>query len=133
MSSRRFNPMGKLALIAVLAALAEGLAAARGAADEAAAKRLARGKRLYNGAGACLACHGADGKPSVPDAPDLTDAAWQRKRSDADFAKALAEGKGTMPPFKGSAADIEALVAYVRSLAKRAPQADASGFSQRLE
>ncbi|MCS7079730.1 MAG: cytochrome c [Chloracidobacterium sp.] len=110
----------KLAFAVLTALIIGGWAAESrpAASDDAAAKRLARGKRLYNGAGACVACHGVDGKPSVPDAPDLTDAAWQRKRTDNDFAKAIAEGKGTMPPFKGSAADIEALVAYVRSLAK---------------
>ncbi len=113
------NVRKKLALIVLLATLGGSLAAGRGAAvaDEAAAKRLARGKRLYNAA--CLACHGADGKPSLPDAPDLTDAAWQSQRADSDFAKAIAEGKGAMPPFKGSATDIEALVAYVRSLGWR--------------
>lgn len=109
------------AALAVLAALAVGGAAggrSHFTSEDAAAKRLARGKRLYTGAGACIACHGADGKPNVPDAPDLSDAAWQRERTDADLAAAIAEGKGAMPPFKGSAADIEALVAYVRSLAK---------------
>ncbi|MFQ3581862.1 MAG: c-type cytochrome [Chloracidobacterium sp.] len=86
--------------------------------DEATSKRLARGKRLYLGAGACVACHGTDGRPTVPDAPDFTDTAWQRKHTDADIAQAIANGKGTMPAFKGSAADVEALTAYVRSFAK---------------
>ncbi len=95
-----------------------GVVAPGGASDETAAKRLACGKRRYHDAGACIACLGADRKPTVPEAPDLTDTEWQRKRTDADLATAIGKGKGTMPPFKGSEADIEALVAYVRSLAR---------------
>ncbi len=113
--------IAKLAGMAFLVALlGSGLATGRAPAtrDESAGKRLARGKRLYNGAGACVACHGTDGRPTVPDAPDLTDADWQRQRTDEELSKSIANGKGTMPAFKGSSADIEALVAYVRSLAK---------------
>lgn len=80
--------------------------------DERTDKRLARGKRLY--AGACTACHSIDGRPTVPDAPDLRDARWQQQRTDEELAKSIANGKGSMPAFKGSPADIEALVAYVR-------------------
>ncbi len=113
--------IAKLAGVAFLVALlGSGLATGRTPAtqDESAGKRRARGKRLYNGAGACVACHGTDGRPTVPDAPDLTDADWQRQRTDEELSKSIANGKGTMPAFKGSPADIEALVAYVRSLAK---------------
>ncbi len=113
--------IAKLAGVAFLVVLlGSGLTTGRApdAQDESAGKRLARGKRLYNGAGACVACHGTDGRPTVPDAPDLTDADWQRQRTDEELSKSIANGKGTMPAFKGSPADIEALVAYVRSLAK---------------
>ncbi len=104
----------------LLALLGSGLATGHVSAtrDESAEKRLARGKRLYNGVGACVACHGTDGRPTIPDAPDLTDADWQRQRTDEELSKSIANGKGTMPAFKGSSADIEALVAYVRSLAR---------------
>ncbi len=113
--------IAKLAGMAFLVALlGSGLATGRAPAtrDESAGKRLSRGKRLYNGAGACVACHGTDGRPTVPDAPDLTNADWQRQHTDEALAKSIANGKGTMPAFKGSPADIEALVAYVRSLAR---------------
>lgn len=95
-----------------------GLGTGRTAPNESTGKRLARGKRLYTGAGACVACHGVDGRPTTPDAPDLTDTAWQRQRTDEELAKSIANGKGTMPAFKGTPDDIAALVAYVRSLAK---------------
>jgi len=52
----------------------------------------------------CAPCHGPIGhgdgpKGSLVKAPDLTDAAWQAKVTDADIAKQIHEGKGLMPKF----------------------------------
>jgi len=71
----------------------------------------------------CAGCHGADGKgnPKIKGAPDFTDAAWQKKQSDAELIAAVKNGKKPiMPPFaeKLSDPEIKALVAYVRKFAK---------------
>jgi ubiquinol-cytochrome c reductase cytochrome b subunit len=70
----------------------------------------------------CLACHDSDGRgrtvrAAMPEMPDFTDAKWQTSRTDADFKKAVLEGKGKfMPALKSklSAADADQAVAYVR-------------------
>jgi mono/diheme cytochrome c family protein len=52
--------------------------------------------------------------------PDLRSEAVQ-KRSDADLAQVISDGKGGMPSFKKSLTEdqIHGLVAYVRSLARK--------------
>ena len=73
---------------------------------------------------ACAKCHAADGTgglPMVANGPrpaDLTSAAWQASRSDADLAAAIRSGRGAMPPFQDvlTAEQITALGAYVRAL-----------------
>lgn len=49
---------------------------------------------------------------------DLTDAEWQRARSDKDLLAAITAGRGAMPPFEDvlTSEQIEALAAYVRTL-----------------
>lgn len=82
-----------------------------------------QGKGLYNGEpGRCAGCHGLDGKPTVTfkNIPNFTDAAWQKRESDAELAKVLKEGKNLMPKYEGPESDIPALVAYVRALGKSA-------------
>jgi mono/diheme cytochrome c family protein len=79
----------------------------------------------------CAACHGADGAGHTKagkkvGAKDLTDAAYQKSFSDDDAFKAIKEGykdstgADKMKAFGDtlSDADIKAVVAYVRSLAK---------------
>src|ERR1700751_661131 len=105
---------------AILAALAVAVLAlpgsilrAGGAPDSAASATLFRSK--------CAMCHGADGTGSEVgkslNIPDLRSQAVQ-KLPDAELVKTVSDGKGGMPPFKGSLseAQIHALVKYVRSL-----------------
>jgi mono/diheme cytochrome c family protein len=73
------------------------------------------------GAQRCAGCHGADGKGKMKGAPDFTDAAWQKKETDAEFAAQIKNGKKPMPAYgdKLSEDEIKALVSYVRSFAKK--------------
>ena len=71
----------------------------------------------------CARCHGADGTShtsmgEMTQAPDLTDAAWQARRSDARMIASVTNGRGEMPAFKRklSRPEIAAAVAYVRTL-----------------
>ena len=69
----------------------------------------------------CAMCHGPDGTGSEVgkslNIPDLRSEAV-RKVPDTELVKIVSDGKGGMPPFKGSLteAQIHALVRYVRSL-----------------
>ena len=69
----------------------------------------------------CAMCHGPDGSGSAVgksmNVPDLRSPVVQ-KMSDAQLAQIISDGKGGMPPFKGSLSEtqIHALVRYVRSL-----------------
>ena len=69
----------------------------------------------------CVGCHGPDGKGKLKGAPDFTDAAWQKKATDAQMAETIKKGHKPMPAYedKLSADQITALVAYVRSLGKK--------------
>lgn len=69
----------------------------------------------------CATCHGVDGKGKIKDARDFTDAAWQKKESDAELASVIKNGKKPMPPYgdKLTADEIKALVAYVRTFGKK--------------
>jgi mono/diheme cytochrome c family protein len=74
----------------------------------------------------CATCHGSDGraktfKAKFNKARDLTGAAWQAEASDERIYNSIANGRGRkMPAFakKLSRAEIEGLVALVRSLKK---------------
>ncbi len=68
----------------------------------------------------CIRCHGVDGRGvwDVPDVPDLTNGRWQATRTDAQFARAILEGRGAvMPAFRGTLALEEswAMARYLRS------------------
>src|ERR1051325_11660251 len=70
----------------------------------------------------CAMCHGEDGKGKAKGTPDLTNAEWQKKETDAEFTEMIKTGKKpTMPAFadKLSEEQIKALVGYVRSFAKK--------------
>ncbi len=84
----------------------------------------------------CAACHAKDGKGNAAMAKmfKLKDAMSLNltveatvKKTDAELAKAMVEGRGKMPSFKGKLkdAEISALVAYTRTLsaAPAAPKA----------
>lgn len=70
----------------------------------------------------CAGCHGTDGKgnPNMKDVPNFTDAAWQKKETDAKMIQTIKNGDKPMPAYKDKLNDqeIRALVAYVRSFAK---------------
>src|ERR1700757_1097256 len=69
----------------------------------------------------CATCHGQDGAGSEVgksmNVPDLRSEAVQKK-TDAELAQVISNGKGGMPPFKGSLSEdqIQALVAHIRTL-----------------
>ena len=72
----------------------------------------------------CIGCHGADGSANTPvgkalKVQDLRKPEVQALK-DAEMAALITNGKGKMPPEKGklTAAQIDQVVAYVRSLAK---------------
>lgn len=73
----------------------------------------------------CAGCHQADGKgnpamkANMKDLPDFTDAAWQKKATDAKMIETIANGHKPMPAYKDKLTEdqIKALVAYVRKFA----------------
>ena len=72
----------------------------------------------------CAMCHGADGAGQTAMGKnmklrDLRSAEVQ-KQTDAELVKWIADGKGKMPAYKGklTPADIDALVAFIRTLKK---------------
>jgi len=80
-----------------------------------------RGREVY--AANCGRCHGADGAgrtrmAEIVEPPDMSDAAWQRKRSSSRMIASVSNGLGQMPAFKKklSRQEIAAAVAYVRTL-----------------
>ncbi len=80
-----------------------------------------RGQAVYEAS--CESCHGPDGKGVAAGAPDLADFTVTSKASQAQWAQAVANGKGTMPAFAGklSDADQRAALTYVRSLSLGGP------------
>ena len=74
----------------------------------------------------CATCHGKDGraktfKAKLNRARNLTDASWQERVTDERIFNAIANGRGSKMPAYGeklSDAQIESLVAHVRSLKK---------------
>lgn len=100
----RFPRTGMLA--AALLALAAGSAAA---AD------IAKGGSLY--ATHCAVCHGANGAPVMPGAPNFR-RLETLMRPDMQLLLSIRNGKGTMPGYFGILRDREILdvVAYLRTL-----------------
>jgi mono/diheme cytochrome c family protein len=79
------------------------------------------GKALY--LAHCKKCHGETGKPSdgikkMNPKIETFDAAFFAKRTDADLAKGIAEGKGKMKPFneKLKPEETAAVAKYIRTL-----------------
>jgi mono/diheme cytochrome c family protein/uncharacterized membrane protein len=76
----------------------------------------------------CVKCHGAEGsgkaaRAKLPEVPDFTDAAWQRKRSDAQLLTSILDGKDVgMPSWSGKLSEdqVRGLVAYIRAFAPTA-------------
>ena len=72
----------------------------------------------------CVSCHAADGSGDTPAGKsmkvrDLRSADVQ-KQTDVELTKVIAGGKGKMPPYGKSlsTADIQALIAHIRTLKK---------------
>jgi cytochrome c oxidase cbb3-type subunit 3 len=83
--------------------------------------RVARGKELF--AGACAACHGAEGKgnPALG-APNLTDRTWLHGSAEELVMETIAKGRSNqMPAHKDllGEAKIHLLTAYVLSLSRK--------------
>src|SRR5262249_19473188 len=72
----------------------------------------------------CLRCHDEDGsgrelRPTLPSVPDFTSPRWHKRRSTAQLAVAILDGKGTrMPAFAGKITQEQArdLAAYIRAM-----------------
>ncbi len=99
-------------LVIAIALTLIAAAAAPAFADDAAAINKAK----------CTMCHGANGDGQTPTGKTMKvrdlHCAEVKKMSDADLEKVISDGKGKMPPYKAklSAADIKALVAFIRGL-----------------
>ena len=81
-----------------------------------------QGEAVYEAS--CVSCHGPDGKGvASAGAPDLADFAVTSKVSQAQWAQALADGKGTMPAFASRLSEEEqrAVLTYARSLSLGGP------------
>ena len=111
--------------VGVFSLCAFAVVAASGASAPADSRRAnpqaERGRSVY--AANCARCHGGDGMShtsmgQLTEAPDLTDAAWQSRRSNARMIASVTNGRGEMPAFKRklSRQEIAAAVAYVRTL-----------------
>ncbi len=75
----------------------------------------------------CKKCHGPDGKGKPPKTEDMSTAAWQKRFTDAQIRKTIAEGferdkDGATQKMKGfkdlAPAQLDGLVSHVRGLAK---------------
>ncbi|MFO7181859.1 MAG: c-type cytochrome [Pseudomonadota bacterium] len=69
----------------------------------------------------CTSCHGQVGAGDGPQGPltrarNLTDPVWQAATSDEAIARAIREGRGTMPGFKLPDSTVQGLVRLVRLL-----------------
>ena len=91
----------------------------------------------------CRACHGSDGKGAalrafLPELPDFTSPAWQKRRSPAQLTASILEGKGRqMPSFRESLSveQARALAAFVGAFGPhRTDRAavTADGFQERF-
>jgi mono/diheme cytochrome c family protein len=105
--------MKQLAVIALCCLIAAPAAFAGGGPDGAA---------IYKSK--CAMCHGPDGAGQTAMGKnmklrDLRSAEVQ-KQTDVELAKWIADGKGKMPAYKAklSAAEIDALVGFIRSIKK---------------
>ncbi len=121
-----------------LLALALGACLGMGACSDAAGpKTPISGERIYRRN--CARCHGLDGKPTkeVPNARDLSNAAFMSQMSDDQLRATIKRGKPPAMPGFGEQfmrPSLDALVAYTRSLsdpqraaAQSQPEAESDG------
>ena len=105
----------------LVVAAASFISAAARAQRGGAPSQAVSGRAVYEAR--CTRCHGPDGAgrtrmAEIVEPPDMSDAEWQRQRSDARMIASVANGRGQMPAFKKklSRQEIAAAVAYVRTL-----------------
>lgn len=107
---------GSIVLVAVILLSLHSASGAAAPPDENA-------RNVFNST--CASCHGQGGVPTAVgkslNAPNLGSAAVQ-KQTTAQLQQIISEGKGNMPPFKGSLseAQISSLISYVRSFSRKA-------------
>ena len=79
---------------------------------------MSRGDTLYREH--CALCHGTNGRPVLPLAPDFTKPT-ALLRADPQLLALIREGRGTMPAYQGVLRDHDILdiITYVRSLRGR--------------
>ena len=74
----------------------------------------------------CSLCHGSDGR-GTDRAPTMVDSAKLRGLTDSDIATIITKGKNKMPAFPLPAADIDALVRYIRAINVTASSSSVAG------
>ena len=111
-------------LVLIAGSAASGGTATAGAQKGRGASQVERGRAVYEAN--CVRCHGAGGAgrtrmADIVEPPDLTDAAWQRKRGNAKMVASVSNGLGQMPAFKKklSRQEIAAAIAHVRTLKRQ--------------
>lgn len=114
---KRMKVVLSLTAACMFAAATSGVSKARGGGQS----QVERGRAVYEAR--CTRCHGADGAGNtrmaeIVEPPDMSDPAWQRRRSNARMIASVANGRGQMPAFKKklSRQEIAAAIAFVRTL-----------------
>lgn len=104
-----------IVLVVVILLLLQSVSAMAESQDQSA-------RNVFNST--CATCHGQNGIPTEVGkslkAPDLGSATVQ-KQTTTQLQQIISDGKGNMPPFKSSLseAQIDSLIAYVRTFSKR--------------
>ncbi|NIO42912.1 MAG: c-type cytochrome [Burkholderiales bacterium] len=121
MYSRFFNKVTNCVYIVLLAPVVAPVTVL--ASDAATAVDVAKGKSLYSTT--CVACHGNDGKGTIPGVSDFTKLDGPLTKTDDELAESIIKGLATpgaaltMPAKGGNPsltdAEVLSLVAYIRS------------------
>jgi cytochrome c oxidase cbb3-type subunit III len=120
---KRMKAFVFLISISVLVVMAAGAASGTSTLTDTkkGASQITKGRSVYTAN--CARCHGGDGMGKttmgeMTEAPNLSDAEWQSRRSASRMIASVTNGRGDMPAFKKklSKQDIAAAVAYVRTL-----------------
>ena len=118
---KRMKVVLSLAVVSLFAATAAVSRVSTAAETKRGQSQVERGREVYRAN--CGRCHGADGAghtrmAEIVEPPDMSDAAWQRKRSTSKMVASVSNGRGQMPAFKRklSRQEIAAAIAYVRTL-----------------
>ena len=112
-------------------ALARQVTSPFGPTKRASSEILAAGKRIYEGKGTCIACHGESGEGNGPSGGllnpsprDFTNCQFQKRRSDGELFWVLQNGSpgtGMIPMIPVTISEEEAwkVIAYERSFCKQ--------------